>query len=51
MLAYLLFRDKGITPGEFYRMPPGEKLILTAFVHKMYDIDGGTVRRIGADEQ
>ncbi len=31
---YFLFLEKNITPGEFYRMPPGERLLLTAFCQK-----------------
>ncbi len=31
MLLYHLYRHKNITPGDFYRMPPGERLLLTAF--------------------
>ena len=34
MLLYFLFWKKNITPGEFYRMPPGERLLLTAFYQK-----------------
>ena len=45
MLMFLLFRDKGITPGEFYRMSRGEKLLLTAFVRKIYGM-GDKVRII-----
>ena len=34
MLLYFLFREKNITPGEFYQKPPGERLLLTAFCQK-----------------
>lgn len=34
MLLYYLFREKNIAPGDFYRMPPGERLLLTAFCQK-----------------
>lgn len=39
-LMFALFRDKGITPGQFYAMPPGEKLLLAAFMQKIYDSEG-----------
>ncbi len=31
MLLYYLFREKNILPGDFYRLPPGERLMITAF--------------------
>lgn len=34
---FALFRDKGITPGQFYAMPPGEKLLLAAFMNRIYN--------------
>ena len=34
MLLYFLFREKNITPGEFYQKSPGERLLLTAFCQK-----------------
>lgn len=36
MLAYVLFRDKGIMPGEYSRMSHAERAILTVFVKKMH---------------
>ncbi len=43
---YILFRDKGITPGEYYEKSPGEKLLLSAFVRHMYPADEGKVKII-----
>ena len=34
---YILFRDKGIGPGDYYKKSMGEKLLLAAFVQQMYD--------------
>jgi hypothetical protein len=34
---YWLFANKNITPGQYYAMPLGEKLILRAFVNKMLE--------------
>lgn len=53
MLAYVLFRDHGITPGEYSRMPLVERAILTAFVKKMYDEKqgGSGVRLIKEGEE
>ena len=34
---YILFRDKGICPGDYYKTSTGEKLLLAAFVQQMYD--------------
>ncbi len=31
---YYLYRTKNITPGDFYKMSPGEKFILRAFAEK-----------------
>lgn len=39
MLAYYLYREKHIMPGEFAKMSPGERLVLEAFATKeMEDI-------------
>lgn len=37
---YWLFVRKDITPGQFYAMPLGEKIILRAFVNKMLSEKG-----------
>ena len=31
---YYLYREKNIMPGDYYKMSPGEKLILRAFFEK-----------------
>ena len=31
---YYLFREKDVMPGEYYRMSPGEKVVLRAFFEK-----------------
>jgi hypothetical protein len=53
MLTYFLFKDKGITPGEFYKMPIGEKLLITAFMRQMYFPADETQKRIipGGEEE
>ena len=47
MLAYVLFREKNIMPGEYSRMSYAERAILTAFVNKMFaDREGQDVVRL-----
>lgn len=31
---YYLYREKNIMPGDYYKMSPGEKVILRAFFEK-----------------
>ena len=55
MLAYVLFVEKGITPGQFYQMPTGEKILLTAFIRHNFRMadDEITEKRIirGGEEE
>jgi len=37
MLLYWLWAEKNITPGQYYDMPVGEKIIIRAFVNKMLE--------------
>ena len=39
-IAFWLFAEKGITPGQYYNMPQGEKLILRAFANKLIEAQG-----------
>lgn len=36
MVAYLLFAEHNITPGQYYSMSSGEKLLLRAFLLRKY---------------
>lgn len=40
LIGYL-FRRHGITPGQYYDMSPGEKLIIRAIVEHEIDVVGG----------
>lgn len=42
LLLLWLFKFKSITPGAFYRMPEGEKAIITAFAQ--YEVEQEQMR-------
>ena len=33
-LLYCLFRDHNLLPGDYYRLPEGERIIIRAFYEK-----------------
>lgn len=33
-LLYYLFAEKNVLPGDFYKRPPGERLIVAAFFER-----------------
>jgi hypothetical protein len=35
---WILFRDHGILPGQFYNLPEGEKVIIAGFVEHMFEL-------------
>lgn len=35
---YYLFKEKGIMPGDYYRMAPGDKVVIRAFFEKDMEI-------------
>ena len=37
-LAFWLFQEHGVLPGQYYAMPLGEKMILRAFAHKISEV-------------
>nr|DAJ90891.1 MAG TPA: hypothetical protein [Caudoviricetes sp.]DAZ65551.1 MAG TPA: hypothetical protein [Caudoviricetes sp.] len=43
---YILFRDKGWKPSDYFNLPPGEKVVVEAFLMQEMDdrkkIRGGT---------
>ena len=40
-LMYYLFRDHNITPGQYYAMPAGEKLLIQAFASEILERRAG----------
>lgn len=36
-LMYYLFREHSITPGQYYAMPAGEKLLIQAFAYEILE--------------
>ena len=40
-LMYYLFREHSITPGQYYAMPAGEKLLIQAFASEILERRAG----------